>query len=1081
MKLAKRIASIILSCAVFISLLSNAASAVNIPNQLSLNILAVNCYSGNLSHKSKITVQYSDADLGRNDEIKMYAKINQISTGQNFQIEIGPLNYKSVNRTAYESAVQATAQDKMGIMEFYIPESMTITEPDDYNIEIWSLNSSNGQKSSVSINKINCNFEGADSDWDQVSSSDWLRYIDGSQLISQINLPGTHDSASVKFSSLESFNKCQDSYIDKQLTFGVRYLDIRVNTSAQTLSDASLSTGTTDYAMCHASYNAKKSDGRDYMLSDAIKACYEFLDAHPSEFIYFNVQQDNNRNDGAFQSTIHEYIAKNPDKWFVKSYNPTLNEVRGKLVYARRFEDGNNAVYQDYIGGTRFYWDALENTSSNQNYVTGTVKIANSNVNSQPHEIVYHIQDYYKVSASNKWTIAKRQLDNRCDGKPVNEYFYNALNSAATLSFPSTNADKINGNFSNYELITGDRYGWIIFDFVTEALAKKVYSSNIKAAVASDDTSFKKIVLHYNFDNLGTNLIVPDLSGNGFDGYIHNSQYTKTESGYITLNNSGKKRESGAGIDIPSYAFRGTNNKVTLSVWMNPQELNKKTWFSAGNIDSQDNNYGTLNNWGALITQWEENGNTYGPRWAVRSKGCGESMYNADKRLVQNKWQLLTYVMDGAQIKIYIDGALAGEYKGMNSSFDDIGNISPISLGRATHWDDEDFVGSIGDFKIFNYPLSQEEIAAEYAELSYIHTTGINITQTSLNLFAGGASQQLNAAVTPSDATDKSVTWTSSNEKVAAVSKNGLVTPISVGTSTITVKTRDGNFTAQCIVTVNKPHIAVTGISLNQSTITLDKNDTYKLTALVSPNNATDKSVTWSSSNDNVATVSDNGLVTAVSAGTAEITAKTNNGGFISQCNVIVRTNDSNINNSDNNDHKTVTDTITVNKPHAPSINIKTKFKVNNISVNKKITFAVSGNYNVKWSVSNTKIAAISQNGVLKAKRAGKVVVYAKVSGATSKYTIYIKPNKPRVRVKVNNANKSALIKYNKVRGATRYQIQLKKGKGKFKNIKTTNKKKFTIRKLKRGKYRIRVRAFYRSGNKKIFSAYSKNIKFKIK
>ena len=143
---------------------------------------------------------------------------------------------------------------------------------------------------------------------------------------------------------------------------------------------------------------------------------------------------------------------------------------------------------------------------------------------------------------------------------------------------------------------------------------------------------------------------------------------------------------------------------------------------------------------------------------------------------------------------------------------------------------------------------------------------------------------QLTATVLPADATNQNVAWESSNNEVATV-VNGLVTAIAAGEATITVTTEDGSFTATCTVTVI---VSATSVTLNESSITLDEKETYQLTATILPANATDKNVTWKSSNNEVATVV-NGLVTAVAAGSATITVTTVDGGFTASCEVTVR------------------------------------------------------------------------------------------------------------------------------------------------------------------------------------------------
>ena len=158
-----------------------------------------------------------------------------------------------------------------------------------------------------------------------------------------------------------------------------------------------------------------------------------------------------------------------------------------------------------------------------------------------------------------------------------------------------------------------------------------------------------------------------------------------------------------------------------------------------------------------------------------------------------------------------------------------------------------------------------------------IAVTEVSLNKTSLTLEVG-ESYTLVVTVSPSNATDKSITWSSTNSSVASVS-GGKVTAKSEGTTTITAEAHNGK-TATCTVTVNEPVpevVEVTSVSLNKTSLTLEIGESETLTATVLPSNATDKSVTWTSSAQSVATVA-NGTVTAVGSGTATITATTSNG-----------------------------------------------------------------------------------------------------------------------------------------------------------------------------------------------------------
>ncbi|MEC0133384.1 MULTISPECIES: Ig-like domain-containing protein [Paenibacillus] len=160
--------------------------------------------------------------------------------------------------------------------------------------------------------------------------------------------------------------------------------------------------------------------------------------------------------------------------------------------------------------------------------------------------------------------------------------------------------------------------------------------------------------------------------------------------------------------------------------------------------------------------------------------------------------------------------------------------------------------------------------------------TGVSLDKPSLSLTQGEAGDTLSAVVTPADATNKTVNWSSSDETVATV-VNGVVTPVGVGTAIITVTTTDGSFTASSVVNVSAPIppvVDVTGVKLDQETLELTAGEADGLLkATIEPANATDKDVIWSSSDETVATVV-NGVVTPVGEGTAVITVTTKDGSF---------------------------------------------------------------------------------------------------------------------------------------------------------------------------------------------------------
>ncbi|MBQ4395638.1 MAG: Ig domain-containing protein [Paludibacteraceae bacterium] len=161
-----------------------------------------------------------------------------------------------------------------------------------------------------------------------------------------------------------------------------------------------------------------------------------------------------------------------------------------------------------------------------------------------------------------------------------------------------------------------------------------------------------------------------------------------------------------------------------------------------------------------------------------------------------------------------------------------------------------------------------------------------SISMKSATTIGIGASETLTVTYNPADAnTNKALTWNSNNTSVATVDANGKVTGISAGTATITATTANGK-TATCSVTVQA--VAVTGVTLNKASLSLQIGGSETLTATIAPTDATNKNISWISSNPAVATVDSNGKVVAKTAGNTTITVTTTDGNKTATCNVTV-------------------------------------------------------------------------------------------------------------------------------------------------------------------------------------------------
>lgn len=168
-----------------------------------------------------------------------------------------------------------------------------------------------------------------------------------------------------------------------------------------------------------------------------------------------------------------------------------------------------------------------------------------------------------------------------------------------------------------------------------------------------------------------------------------------------------------------------------------------------------------------------------------------------------------------------------------------------------------------------------------------IAVNGVTLSPESLDIEIGDQ-KPLTVTVSPSDATNKNVSFSSSKESVATVSQDGIVDAVAAGKAIVTVTTEDGKYKAHCTVNVLEKVVHVSGIALNKTTLSMKKGEEFTLVPTVTPDNADDKSVRWSSDNEAVVTVSDEGVVKALKAGKANVTATTVDQGKTASCSIEV-------------------------------------------------------------------------------------------------------------------------------------------------------------------------------------------------
>ena len=230
----------------------------------------------------------------------------------------------------------------------------------------------------------------------------------------------------------------------------------------------------------------------------------------------------------------------------------------------------------------------------------------------------------------------------------------------------------------------------------------------------------------------------------------------------------------------------------------------------------------------------------------------------------------------------------------------------------------------------------------------------MTVTPSRIEIIEGG-SAALSARVSPEAASDRVVSWSSSDRSVATVDKTGTVQGLKPGTATVTA-TAEGK-SGTCAVTVKAKAVNVTGVTLDKTELTLTEGETETLTATVKPDNADNRKVTWSSDKTDVATVGGDGMVTAVKAGVAVVTVTTEDGGKTATCKVTVKAKAVNV--TDVSLDKTEL-TLTEGETETLTATVKP-----DNADNRKVT----------WSSDKTDVATVDGTGRVTAVKAGEAVV----------------------------------------------------------------------------------------------------------
>lgn len=399
-------------------------------------------------------------------------------------------------------------------------------------------------------------------------------------------------------------------------------------------------------------------------------------------------------------------------------------------------------------------------------------------------------------------------------------------------------------------------------------------------------------------------------------------------------------------------------------------------------------------------------------------------------------------------------------YEGTDTAFED----KDLTSGKYVYTVKAIVDENDADANLYSNSVSEESEAVIIPE----SVTGIEVANDyqHMGLFVGG-SGKIRYSVLPSNATNTNVTFKSLNEKVAIVDANGVVTGVSEGNADIVITTEEGGFEAKCTVRVDG--IDARGIErVGDKTVTMGLNQTRQLQVKITPSDTTNKNVQWTSSNNSVATVDSNGVVTSKNSGSTIITATTHNG-LKTEFFIEVETPVTN---------------ITLNS--------------NEINLNQGGTFKLdatvnpsnASNKNIKWISANESIATVDQSGNVTADVAGTTYISAVSADGKVIATCTVNASKPVVtkpaKVKIKSAKKKGkkvTLKWKKISDAAGYVVYMKTNSGKFKAVKTVKKAKTVkaVISLKKGnKYSFKIRAYKLDEETNVYGAYSKIKKVKM-
>jgi 1-phosphatidylinositol phosphodiesterase len=276
----------------------------------------------------------------------------------------------------------------------------------------------------------------------QVDTVNWMSEIDGNKMLSELTIPGTHDTCAL-YEPLSSLAKCQNMVLNEQLNAGVRYIDIRCRHINNKFA--------IHHGMVYQNIN----------FDNVRNICVQFLNAHPTETIIMHVKEEYNPtgNTRTFEQTFDSYLRGYESIFYLGDTIPKLGDARGKIVLLRRFAISTTPRGIDATG-----WK--DNATFIKDLASGS-KLC--------------IQDEYKKPRETKWNAIKSLLERSISSGQSNTLYINYTSGTGSNIIPNIRSisDYVNPRVNNYLTGRSGRFGIIAMDFIDIDLSKLIINSNL--------------------------------------------------------------------------------------------------------------------------------------------------------------------------------------------------------------------------------------------------------------------------------------------------------------------------------------------------------------------------------------------------------------------------------------------------------------------------------------------------------------------------------------------------------------------------------------------------------------------------